>query len=456
MSNPAENIELETSSEIPVDQVIQHLRTGETEQVKVILGALHCAELASLVESLPQELRKQLLELIPAECTGDVISYVGEEVRANILKNMADADVVAATENMEVSDLVVVIEELPEALGETILQSLDDDRRLRLEQTRAFAEHSVGRWMSQNVISVRKDVTLAVVLRYLRFLKPLPSHTDCVMVIDAQGVYRGRLYINDAVTESSDALVENVMIPEADYLRADADEHEIAVIFERRELISAAVVDEKGLLLGRITVDDAVNIIRAEADKSLMAHAGLSEEEDLFAPVVKSAKRRAVWLGINLMTVFLAAWVIGQFEEVLDKIVVLAVLMPVVASMGGIAGSQTLTLTIRGLALGQLSITNLRWLGNKELAVGLLNGIAWAVVVGIVTYLWFNDAGIAIVIAIATVLNLLAAAVSGVIIPFVLNRIGLDPALSGAVILTTVTDIVGFLSFLGLATLFLL
>ncbi|MES9927629.1 MAG: magnesium transporter [Candidatus Thiodiazotropha sp. 6PDIVS] len=456
MAPKPQNTETEPSPGIPIDQVIEHLRANETEQVNLILGVLHAAEIASLLESLPQELRTQLWDLLPTDCAGDVLTYVGEEVRARIISKMADAEVVAATEGMEVADLVDVIEELPQALGDTIIQSLDDDRRHRLEETRAFAEGSVGRWMSPDVISVRKDVSLAVVLRYLRFLKPLPPHTDSVLVIDEQGVYQGKLYINDAVTESSEALVEEVMIAEADYLRADAAEHDIAVVFERRDLISAAVIDEQGKLLGRITVDHAVDIIRAEADKSVMAHAGLSEEEDLFAPAINSAKRRAVWLGVNLITVFLAAWVIGQFEEVLDKIVALAVLMPVVASMGGIAGSQTLTLTIRGLALGQLSPTNLRWLGNKELAVGLLNGVAWAIVVAGVTFLWFNDIGIALIIAAATVLNLIAASISGVVIPFVLDRMGIDPALSGAVVLTTVTDIVGFLSFLGLATLFLI
>jgi magnesium transporter len=215
-------------------------------------------------------------------------------------------------------------------------------------------------------------------------------------------------------------------------------------------------VDEHGKLLGRIIVSDVVDIILAEADKALLASAGLVEDEDLFAPVIPSAKRRAIWLGINLVTVFMAAWVIGRFEAVLDKIVVLAVLMPVVASMGGIAGSQTLTLTIRGLALGQVSSSNLRWLSNKELNVGLLNGFIWAIVVAIVTFVWFQDAAIAVIIAAAMLLNLVAAAISGVMIPVILSRMGIDPALSGAVVLTTVTDVVGFLSFLGLATIFLL
>ena len=258
------------------------------------------------------------------------------------------------------------------------------------------------------------------------------------------------------LTAQPETLVRDVMRKDVDKVSADASEHDVLTLFERRDLISVAVVGEGDALLGRICIDDVVDLIREEAEHSMMKQAGLGEEEDLFAPVMPSAKRRGVWLGINLVTVFLAAWVIGQFEEVLEKFVALAVLMPVVASMGGIAGSQTLTLTIRGLALDQIAKSNVRWLTLKEIGVGSLNGLVWSLVVALVAFLWFEDAGIALIIAVAMVLNLLAAAISGVSIPLVLNRLGIDPALSGAVVLTTVTDIIGFLSFLGLATVFLL
>lgn len=246
------------------------------------------------------------------------------------------------------------------------------------------------------------------------------------------------------------------MHPHADTVLATTPESEVAALFERRDLISVGVLDDEDHLLGRITVDEVVAVIPKEADERLLKSAGLEAEPDLFAPVLPSAKSRAVWLGINLITVFLAAWVIGRFEEALDKIVALAVLMPVVASMGGIAGSQTLTLTIRGLALDQIAQSNVRWLARKEVAIGAINGVVWALVVALVSYLWFQSTGIAAVIAVAMVLNLLAAALSGIAVPLILHRIGIDPALSGAVILTTVTDVVGFLSFLGLASLFLL
>ena len=439
-----------------LDTAISQLAAGEEEPLRLLLQECHPAEIAGLLESLPGERRRQLWALVPGEAGGEVLAYLREEARASILDEMDHSAVVAATESMAVEDLAHVVEELPEDVGEAVLRSLDEDRRQRLETTLGFAEETAGRLMSADVISVRKTVTLAVVLRYLRRLKVLPAHTDCLMVTDEDGIYLGKLSIADAVTGNPDTTVADAMQSLADWVRADAGEHDVAVLFERRDLTSVAVVDELGRLLGRITIDDAMSIIRAEADRAVLARAGLHEDEDLFAPVLPSARRRAVWLGINLATVFLAAWVIGRFEEALDKIVALAVLMPVVASMGGIAGSQTLTLTIRGLAVGQVGSANLKWLANKELAVGMLNGLTWATVVALVTLAWFGSTGIAVVIGIAMVINLLAAAASGVIIPIVLKRMGADPALSGAVVLTTVTDVVGFLSFLGLATLFLL
>lgn len=458
--NTAEEKEVEATDALPDvklhDQVIASLREGDDVSVVEQLESLHGAEAANLLEALPPELRKQAWELMPGEMEGDTLAYLGEEARGGILKTMGQEDVVAAAECMADADLAAVIEELSKDLSETVLKSLDEDRRQRLEMALSFEEGTVGRLMSSDVISVRSDVAISVVMRYLRRLKPLPSHTDALMVVDEMGVYQGKLYISDVVTESPDALVKNVMVEMADSVQASAQEHDVAVLFERRALISAAVLDSNGMLLGRITVDDAVDIILAEADKAVLAQGGLGEEEDLFSPVLPSAKRRAVWLGINLVTVFMAAWVIGRFEEALDKIVALAVLLPVVASMGGIAGSQTLTLTIRGLALGQISKANLAWLNKKEVLVGLLNGLGWAVAVALVTYFWFADGGIALIIAAAMVINLVAASASGVLVPVVLSRMGIDPALSGAVVLTTVTDIVGFLSFLGLATLFLL
>ncbi|MCW9013153.1 MAG: magnesium transporter [Gammaproteobacteria bacterium] len=456
MTQVTANIDEHNNEPNQVDYIIGLLKAGDDISVASYVEHMHIAEIAVMLESLPPDLRQRLWALLPQEIEGETLTYLGEEVRASIIGEMEHADVVAATESMDVVDLADVMDELPGDISEAVLESLDQDRRQRLETTLSFNEDTAGRLMSTDVISVRTDVSLAVVLRYLRRLKPLPSHTDALMVTDDNGAYLGKLSLADAVSEHPSTLVADIMQPAADSVQADANEHDVAQLFERRDLISVAVIDEQGILLGRITVDNVVDIILAEADKALLASAGLDQDEDLFAPVFPSARRRAVWLGINLLTVFMAAWVIGRFEAVLDKIVALAVLMPVVASMGGIAGSQTLTLTIRGLALGQISNANLRWLGNKELFVGILNGFVWAIVVAIVTFVWFQDTGIAAIIAAAMILNLIAAAFSGVLIPVILSRMGIDPALSGAVVLTTVTDVIGFLSFLGLATVFLL
>jgi len=459
-TNSQENDVTEQSAKLQeherLNRVFALLDTEDNEALRGELDQLHAAETADLLESLPPEERCQLWDLVPEGQEGEILSYLGDEARAVILDKMDHAELVAAVETMEVEDLVDVMEELPEDVTEALLRSLDEDRRRRVEATLNYEEGTAARLMSTDVISMRQDVTLAVVLRYLRRRTGLPSHTDALMVIDDDGTYLGSLPIADVVTGDPEAPVEQVMKPMADWVRAEATEHELAVLFERRDLISVAVIDQNNRLLGRITVDDVVDVIRAEADAAMLHRAGLSEDEDLFAPMLPSMKRRALWLGINMVTVFLASWVIGLFEHAIGKFVALAVLMPVVASMGGIAGSQTLTLTIRGLALDQIASGNVRWLFNKEFAIGLLNGLIWAVVVSVITDVWFHQRGIALVIGAAMIINLLAAAVCGVVIPLVLKRFGIDPALSGAVILTTVTDVIGFMSFLGLATLFLL
>jgi len=451
---PAKEVE-STSGKI-IDKIIPLLKAGEGDTVIAELVMLQAGEIAALLEALSPELRQKLWGIIPAEIEGSILPYLREQARASIINKMDDDAVVAAANTMHVGELAHVIEELPDKLSEAIIDSLDADHRQRLEASMAYAEGSAGRIMSTNVISVRTNATLATVLRYLRRHPKLPPHTDNLMVTDEKGLYLGTISVADAVTGLPTATVAETMNDLGDSVTTSATEQQIAQLFERRDLVSLAVVDDQGALKGRITVDEALYIIRAQADHALMARAGLKEAEDLFAPILPSAQRRGVWLGINLITVFMAAGVIGLFEEALDKVVALAVLMPIVASMGGIAGSQTLTLTIRGLSLGQVTSGNLRWLSKKEIAVGLLNGLAWSVVVAVMTYLWFGEIGISVIIAVAMVLNLFAASASGVAIPVVLTRMGIDPALSGAVILTTVTDIVGFLSFLGLATLFLL
>ncbi len=451
---------METLSEISINDyvswVLADLDAGRVDELRAALAEMYPADIADLLEALPPEQRSALWDAVPPDQEGDILPYLHDEARAGIIEEMDDAELVAAAERMEVEDLAGVIEELPQDLSDTILEALDRDHRERLEAVLAYDDGTAGRLMSTDVLSIRPDVSLAVVLRWLRRHASLPPHTDALMVTAGDGTYLGKLSLEAVVTGDPEAMVESVMEDTAEVVGVTASLREVASLFDRRDLISVAVLGDQRQLLGRITIDDVVDIIREEADHVLLKSAGLDEEEDLFAPIMPSAKRRGVWLGINLITVFAAAWVIGQFEEALDKLVALAVLMPVVASMGGIAGSQTLTLTIRGMALDQIGSGNVRWLTLKELAVGGLNGAVWALVVALVSFIWFRDPGISAVIAVAMVLNLLAASLSGVGVPLILQRMGIDPALSGAVVLTTVTDVIGFLSFLGLASTFLL
>ncbi len=426
------------------------------ENLRYSVAALADAEFASLLESLPPEQRSVLWSACPEDRHGDLLLRLHDEVRSGLIDNMPQESLLSAVQEMAEEDVAEFIQDLPEDLSETILDSLEADNRKRVERVLSYEEGTAGRLMSRTLLSVRPDVTLAVVLRWLRRHEVLPAHTDGLMVVDGEGVYQGKLTMDAIVTGDPEMLVSQKMDQDAIAIPAITAEHDIAVIFDRRELVSIAVVDDEGVLLGRITFDDAVSIMRSEADNVLLKSAGLTEEEDLFAPALPSAKRRGVWLGVNLITVFLAAWVVSQFEEVLSQLVAIAILMPVVASMGGIAGSQTLTLTIRGMALDQIASGNIGWLSRKELRVGVINGVVWSVVVSLAVYVWFSNVGLALVIAAAMTVNLVIAALCGVGVPLLLKKAGADPALAGAVILTTVTDVIGFFTFLGLATVFLL
>jgi len=439
-----------------VEEVMSALDEGNEARLREALAELHPADSAHLVCSIPEPDREQLWNCIPEEDAGEVISHLDEIARESLIEQLEPEQLATAAANLEFDDLVDLVESVPEEYGDAIRESLDPEGRERLEATLAYPEDSAGRLMDVSAVSVRADVSLEVVLRYLRRREYLPDHTDGLMVVDREGIYIGKLPISSLLINQPELTVAEVMEEGADQVPVDMPEREVARLFDRRDLVSVAVVDADGSLLGRITIDDVVDVIRAEAEHQLMNMAGLNEEEDLFAPVLPSARRRALWLGINLGTAFLASWVIGLFEDTLAQLVALAVLMPIVASMGGIAGSQTLTLVIRGLALGHVSVANRLWLARKELAIAFLNGLLWALVVGVIAYAWFRDPGIGLVLSAAMVVNLLAAAFSGIAIPLVMNRMGIDPALAGAVVLTTVTDVVGVRSFLGLATLFLL
>jgi magnesium transporter len=432
------------------------LEQGKLKRVGRVLRKLHPAKVAGLLESLPPRERSAAWEMVESERAGAILVNLHTEVRAQLALQMDPGDLTTAAHGLKLDELVDLIQGLPEEKGRELLRATDRREREQLESMLSYPEDTAGGLMNTDQISVRANLRVGSVLRYLRLLEDLPDHTDKLMVIDRDGHYQGVLRLRRLITSRPDQRVRQLMDAEFPAIAAETPSREVAARFEELDLLSAPVVDPAGRLLGRVTVDDVMDVIRGESERSLMSMAGLDQEDDMFAPVLTSARRRAVWLGINLMTAFLAAWVIGLFEGTLEKVVALAVLMPIVASMGGIAGSQTLTLVIRGLALGSVERGNAALLLGKELGIGALNGVIWAVVVAALAIVWFGNWEIGGIIAAAILLNLLCAALAGVVIPLVMHAVGTDPALAGSVVLTTVTDVVGFFAFLGLATLLLL
>ena len=445
----------EQATTLPIHALSEALKSGRFVRMRRLLSSLHPAETAHLLESLPPLERKVCWPIINPDLRGDVLSYVGEDVRADLIQYMDTADLISATEDLDVDDVADILQVLPNHIMREVLRAMDTQHRRRVETLLAYEEDTAGGLMNTDVITVRSDITLEVVLRYLRILGDVPENTDSLYVVDHEDHYIGTLELSKLVSRSRSLTVSEVMSHQIEAIDAITDESEVAHRFEKHNLISAPVVDPDNRLLCRITIDDVVDVIRDEAEHSMLSLAGLSEDEDTFAPVKKSIHRRSLWLGVNLLTAFLAAWVIGLFDTTIEKQVALAILMPIVASMGGVAGSQTLTLVIRSMALGQLNDNNQRWLLRKEILVGASNGLIWAVAIAIVTILWFNNVTLGLLIGAAIVINLVAAALAGVTIPLMLKKFGTDPALSAGVLLTTVTDVVGFVAFLGFATLFI-
>ena len=432
------------------------LEQGALAHVRIMLGSLAPGEIATLLESLPPAQRSVAWELVDPEYEGEILVGVTDEVRDWLISESDDAALVAAAETMELDDLADILAALPDRVTHQLLDAMDRVDRERLEAALSFDKDTAGGLMNPDTLSVRPDVSVDVVLRYLRMRGAPEGIGDNLIVVDRYETYVGAVSLARLITSAPETRVGDILAESMDPIPAIMPAGDVAKIFEERDLISAPVVDERNRVLGRITIDDVVDVIREEGEKTLLSMSGLAQDADMFAPVWASARRRAVWLGVNLATAFLAAWVIGLFEHTIREVVALAVLMPVVASMGGIAGSQTLTLVIRGMALGQLGHSNARYLMVKEALVAALNGLRWATVVAAVAVAWFGRWEIGAVIAVAIALNLLAAAGAGVMVPLGLRRFGVDPALAGGVVLTTVMDVVGFAAFLGLGALFLL
>jgi len=443
-----------TSFEECLQNLMTALEASNHEEAKDQLKDLHPGEIALLLEAIKPKDRTVIWPGIKASIQGEVLKEVNEDVQSQLIDEMSVDALVKATENLDTDDLADIVPNLPESAVHSLLLTLDYKHREHLNKVLEYPEDSAGGLMNTDFITVRPDVTISAVIRYLRLPKEMPVDTDQVFVVDRDFTYLGSLLISTLLTEEPEQVIMSLI--NSDFskpIHADTDEAEVALLFEQRNLISAPVIDENNQLVGRITIDDVVDVIRDQAEHSVMSMVGLDEDEDVFAPIIQSTMRRSIWLGVNLVTAFIAVYFIGLFEATLQQKIALAILMPVVASMGGIAGTQTLIIVTRGIATGRVTTANIKSLINKEVAVSGLNGVIWSIVIALVTYYWFADVVLSVIIGLAIIVNLVVAAFSGAFLPLLLTKLKIDPALAGGVILTTITDVIGFVAFLGLAAL---
>ena len=445
-----------TSFEVSLQNLMIALEASDYDEAKYQIKELHPGEIALLFEAIQPKDRSILWPGVEISIQGEILKEVNEDVQSQLIDEMSVDALVKATEKLDTDDLADIVPNMPESAVHSLLLTLDFKHRERLNKVLSYPENSAGGLMNTDFITVRPDVSIRAVIRYLRLLKKMPVDTDQVFVVDRNFNYLGSLLITSLLTEEPGQMVEKFISNDfSKPVNAETDESEVALLFEQRNLISAPVIDENNQLVGRITIDDVVDVIRDQAEHSVMSMVGLDEDEDVFAPIIHSSKKRSIWLGINLITAFIAVYFIGLFEATLQQKIALAILMPVVASMGGIAGTQTLIIVTRGIATGRVTSANIRALINKEVAVSGLNGIIWSLVIGLITYYWFSDLLLSLIIALAIITNLVVAAFSGAFLPLLLSKLRIDPALAGGVILTTITDVIGFVAFLGLAALFI-
>tara|TARA_Y100000741_G_scaffold145421_1_gene109771 strand:- start:357 stop:1697 length:1341 start_codon:yes stop_codon:yes gene_type:complete len=423
-------------------------------QIRRLLNNMSSSEIAHALESSPPKQRDLLFSLLKTEEEGDVLSELGEEIQQDLISTISNEELSEAVKKLELDEIVDILQNLPEERMKTILSNMSKVDRKRIEMGLTFQENTAGGLLNTDVISVRPNNSINEVISYLRDQGKLPENTDKIFVVNNDNEYLGELSISEIITSNPSMIVREIMDTEILPINADLDDKEVATLFERNDLISSSVIDESGKLIGRITIDDVVDVIREDADQNLLGMAGVAE--DTFAPPGRAAKSRVFWLSLNLITAFIAASTINIFQDVIDKIVYLAVLMPIVASMGGVAATQTLTIVLRGLTLEQINSSNIKWLFKRELAVSILNGIVLSILVGVITYAWFQDWTIALLISCALVINLISSVVAGILVPLILKKFNQDPAIGGSVVVTTVTDVIGFFSFLGLATIYLI
>ena len=438
----------------PILALSQAIDSGSLYQIRQMIKTLPTAGIAHLIESSPPKTRSVLWQLIDKDSEGEVIQYLNEDLQNDILRELNAEQVAELTEGLETDDLADILQQLPQQVTSQVLQAMGQQDRHRVETVLSYDEDTAGGLMNTDTITVRRNHTVELVLRYLRRHESIPEMTDNILVVNRDDELLGILPLREVLVSDPNTLVREVMREDIEAIPVDMGATQIAQLFEQHDWVSAPVVDNNEKLLGRITIDDVVDVIRDSTEHSLMSMAGLDEEDDTFAPIIKTAKRRALWLGVNLMTAVLASIVIYLFQDTIEQVVYLAVLMPIVANMGGVAGTQTLTLVIRSLALGHISPSNSRWLLTRELGVAVLNGALWAFVISLITFMWYGDLLLSYIIASAMLINLVTAALAGAYLPLFLQRIKIDPALAGSVALTTVTDSIGFFAFLGLAQIF--
>ena len=438
-------------------QLIQDLESDQVAGIRKTLTSLNPPEIARLLESLTVDKRKIIWQLVDQDDEGEILKELVDDVRQNLIEKMDASELIAVTQDMELDDLADLLIDLPEAVTEQIITALDQQDQVRLESVMSYKENTAGGLTNPRIVSVRRGITIEVLIRYLRKLRKLPEDTNYIYIVNKHNEYLGAVKLVDLFIENKEKNIEDIMDESVKAFAAETDSHEVSLDFQDLDITSAPVVDNRNKLLGQITIDDVVDVIQDQVNSEIFNMAGLDDEDDIFAPVLVSSKRRAVWLGMNLITAFIVAGAVGLFQEILGQIVILAVLMPIVASMGGVAGNQTLILVIRGIATQKIQRSNAIKLLIKEGSVALLNGFTWSIVVSVLAVLLFQTPwNIGFIVGAAMLLNILASAIAGVSIPFLLKRVGIDPALAGGVMMTTLTDVLGFITFLGLATLFLL
>ena len=437
-----------------LETIIDESSNLSLNQIRRLLNKMSSSEIAHALESSPPKQRNLLFSLLKTEEEGDVLFELGEEIQQDLISSISNEELAEAVKELELDEIVDILQNLPEERMKKILSGMSQIDRKRIEIGLTFPENTAGGLLNTDVISVRPENSIEVVTTYLRGQKKLPENTDKIFVVNNENEYLGELTISNIITSNPSMVVREIMETSSMPLNVNMDDKDVATTFERNDLISSAVVDDNGKLIGRITIDDVVDVIREDADQNLLGMAGVAE--DTFAPPGRAAKSRVFWLSMNLVTAFIAASAINLFQDALDKIVYLAVLMPIVASMGGVAATQTLTIVLRGLTLEQINTSNIRWLFKRELAVSIINGIILSILVGTSTYLWFQDKMLAILISCALVINLVSSVIAGILVPLVLRKFNQDPAIGGSVVVTTFTDVIGFISFLGLATLYLI